>query len=147
MVSSGQRVVLGCLIGVAIALLLVGVMSGTFLRHIAQILPIILAAGVLTRRPDWGAYAALPIFLFWIFIVMLIWLFLLGVTRVASGHYTVVEVVSTVFIAGFSGVGVVRSIPIGRPLRTIGRVLAVILFGVLQVAAMWVSLLKPTVNR
>ena len=147
MASSGQRFVLGCLIGLAIALLLVGVVSGTFLRHIVQILPIVVVASVLTRRPVWGAYAACPIFLFWIVIVVLIWLFLLGLSRVASGHYPAIEVVSTFFMAGFSIAGVVRCIPLGRPLRPIGRALAVILFAVTQVGAMWVSLLKPIANR
>ena len=146
MVLSGQRFVLGCLIGLALALLLVGIVSDTSLRHIVQTLPIFVAAGVVTLRPDWGAYAALPIFLFWIFIVVMIWLFLLGLSHVANGHYTAIEVASTVFMAGLSVSGVVRSVPLGRPLRPIGRVLAVISFGALQVAAMWVSFLKPIAN-
>jgi hypothetical protein len=62
--SPSQRIVLGCLIGLALALLLVGVVSGTVLRHVIQILPIVGAAGVLMQRPAFGAYAALPIFLF-----------------------------------------------------------------------------------
>jgi len=91
----------------ALALLLVGVVSATFLRHVVQILPIVLVVGVLARRPAWGAYAAIPIFLFWTFIVVLIWLFLLGLSRVANGHYTPIEVVSTFLMAGFSVVGLV----------------------------------------
>jgi signal transduction histidine kinase len=114
MVSSSQRFVSGCLIGLAIALLVVGVVSGTFTRHVVQIVPIIVAIGVLTRRPDWGAYAAVPIFLFWIFIVVLIWLFLLGLSRIANGHYTVIEILSTLFMVGFSVAGVVQSIPLGK---------------------------------
>jgi hypothetical protein len=144
---SQQRVVLGCLTGLAIALLLVGIVSGTFLRHIVQILPIAMAAGVLTRRPDWGAYAAVPIFVFWIFIVVMIWLFLLGLSQVANGHYTAIEVISTSLIAGFSGAGVIKSIPLGRSLPVIRRVFTVILFAVVQVAAMWVSFLRPIANR
>jgi Flp pilus assembly protein TadB len=41
MESSAKRIVLSCLIGLALALLLVGVVSGTVLRHIVQIVPII----------------------------------------------------------------------------------------------------------
>lgn len=144
---SQQRVVLWCLIGLAIALLFVGVVSGTFLRHIVQILPITIAAGVLSRRSDWGAYAAVPLFLFWLFIVVMIWLFLLGLSRVANGHYTAIEVIATFFMAGFAGAGVVKSIPLGRPVPIIGRVFTVILFAIVQVAAMWVSFLKPIANR
>jgi len=147
MASPTQRVVSVCLAGLVVALLVVGFVSGTFLRHIVQILPIIVAAGALTRRPDWGAYAAVPIFLFWIFIVVLIWLFLLDLSQIASGHYTLIEIVSTVFMAGFSVVGVLRSIQLGKTLRPTGRALAVSLFGALQVVAMWVSFLKPIANR
>ena len=62
MQRSAPRAVLACLAGLAIALLLVGVVSGTLLRHVVQILPLGLTAAILTRRPAWGAYAALPIF-------------------------------------------------------------------------------------
>jgi hypothetical protein len=44
-----QRIVPGCLIGLAIALLVVGGVSGTVLRHVIQILPI-LAAIVIVER-------------------------------------------------------------------------------------------------
>jgi hypothetical protein len=85
----------GRLIGLALALMLVGLVSGTVLRHIVQIVPIMVVLAVVRRRPDWGAEAAIPIFLFWTFIVVLIWLFLLGLSRIANGHYTPIEVIST----------------------------------------------------
>ena len=141
------RVILVCLTGLTLALLLVGVVSGTVLRHIVQVLPICIAAGVSVRRTAWGAYAALPLFLFWIFIVVMIWLFLLGLSRVVSGHFTTIEVVATLFMAGFSVAGVARSIAVGKSLRPLLRVLVFILFAALQVGAMWVSFLKPIANR
>ena len=147
MVSSAQRAVLISLTGLTLALLLVGVVSGTILRHIVQVLPIVVAAGVLSRWPAWGAYAAFPIFVFWIFIVVQIWLFLLGLSRIANGHYTVIEIVSTVFMAGFSVAGVRTSVLLGRPLRPTGRVLVAVLFTSLQVGAMWVSFLQPIAHR
>jgi hypothetical protein len=147
MASSPQRVVRGCLIGLALALLLVGLVSGTVLRHIVQIVPIVVALGVLARRPDWGAYAAVPIFGFWALVVVLIWLFLLGLSRVANGHYTPIEVVSTVVMIACSIAGLVKCIPLGRPLGAAGRVSMFLLFAALQFAAMWISFLKPIANR
>ena len=138
---------LACLIGLGGALLVVGVVSGTLLRHVIQILPIGLAAAVLLRSSEWGAYASIPIFFFWIAIVGLIWLFLLGLSRIASGHYTPIEVVCTFMMAAFSVVGVVGSTLLGKPLRPRARVFAVMLFASLQLAAMWVSFLKPIANR
>ena len=145
--NSNSRTVSACLIGLAIALLVVGVVSGTLLRHIIQILPIILAVALVRQRPDWGAYAALPILLFWLLVALLIWAFLLGLSGIASGRYTVVEIICTVFMAGFSTVGVWASIGVGRTLRAAGRISAFISVAVLQVAVMWISFLKPIANR
>ena len=92
MAATEQRTVRSCFIGLAVALLLVGVVSGTVLRHLVQIVPILIGLALLARRPDWGAYAAIPIFTFWALIVVLIWLFLLGLSRIANGHYTPIEV-------------------------------------------------------
>ncbi|MEO5741366.1 MAG: hypothetical protein ABIS29_12305 [Vicinamibacterales bacterium] len=136
-----------CLIGLGAALLLVGVVSGTVLRHVIQIVPIAAAAGVLARRPDWGAYAAVPIFIFWICIVGLIWLFLLGVFRIADGDYTLIEVGATVLMAGFCVVGVRRAISVGKALPPLARLFAIVLFAFVQVGAMWVSFLRPFANR
>jgi len=147
MAASRHRLVLPCLVGLGLALLLVGVVSGTLLRHVVQITPIMAAAVLLARRPAWGAYASLPIFLFWIFIVALIWLYLLGLSRMASGRYTPIEVASTVLMAGFAVVGIAAAVLAGRPLRWRWRVCVVALFAVAQVAAMWVSLLRPIANR
>lgn len=147
MESSAQRVVRGCLIGLALALLLVGVVSGTVLRHIVQNVPMMVALGVLARRPDWGAYAALPLFVFWTFIVVLIWLFLLGLSRIANGHYTPIEVVATFVMLACSIVGVVKCIQLGRPLRAMGGLSTFLLFAVMQFSAMWVSFLRPIANR
>ena len=144
---SNPRLISICLIGLAVALLVVGVVSGTFLRHVVQILPAILAVVIVDRRPRLGAYTALPIFLFWTLIMLLIWLFLFGISRIANGHYTVVEIICTLFIAAFSIFGVVKGVAVGKGLRPLGKVLAFATFAALQVAAMWVSFLPSIANR
>jgi hypothetical protein len=76
----------------------------------------------------------------------MIWLFLLGLSRVANGDYTIIEVVLTLLMAGFSVVGALRSISLGRSLAIGGRLVAVAMFAIAQVAAMWVSFLRPIAN-
>jgi hypothetical protein len=139
--------VLACLVGLAVALLLVGVVSGTLLRHAVQIVPIVLALIVVRRSPVWGAYAALPIFMFWMAIAILIWLFLLGLSGFASGHYTPVEIACTVVMAGCSLVGTVNCFTLGRSLPAVRRVAAFLLFTTFQLAAMWVSFRGAIENR
>ena len=147
MESTARPSVRTCLIGLAVALLLVGVVSGTFWRHVVQVLPIAFVLLILRGRPAWEAWAAVPIFIFWVGIVILIWLFLLGLSRIANGHYTALEIVLTFVMAACSSAGVVRSLARGRSLPVSGRVVAFALFAALQVAAMWVSFLRPIANR
>ena len=40
----------------------------------------------------------IPILAFWLFIMLLIWLYLLGIARVVTGHFTPAEVSLTVVI-------------------------------------------------
>jgi hypothetical protein len=145
--TSHQRIVAACLIGLGAALLLVGIVSGTLLRHIVQIIPTVLALVLVIRRPNVGAYAATPVFMFWICIVVLIWLFLLGLSGIASGHFTPIEIISTFFMAGFSLVGAIKSISLGKALGPRGRLLTFLLLAGVQVGAMWVSFLRPIANR
>lgn len=145
--SKDQTIVLGCLAGMALALLVVGVVSGTVVRHVIQVLPILMAIVAVARRATWGSSAAMPLFVFWAFIVLLIWLYLLGISRIASGHYTVIEIVLTVFMALFSVAGVWSGSRLGRSLAVTRRVMVFLLFGVMQLAAMRISFLEPCASR
>ena len=144
---SSQRVVLVCLAGLGLSLLLVGLVSSTLLRHVIQIIPIVVAIVLLSRRPPWGAYASVPLFVLWTLLMTLIWLFLLGVSRIASGRYTLTEIVLTVCMAVFSAVGAVAATRTGKPLRWSQRVTAITLFAIFQVAALWVSFQPAFANR
>ncbi len=135
------------MIGLALALLVVGGASGTLLRHVVQILPILAVLVVLQRRPAWGAYAALALFILWMGIVVLIWLFLLGVSRIANGHYTPIEIAMTFVMAACSLSGACAGFLLGRSLSVLRRVAALVLFGALQVVALWVSFLGPIANQ
>ena len=81
------------------------------------------------------------------FVCVMIWLFLLGVSGLASGTYSPAEILLTVVMAGCSIVGAIKCVAVGRPLRARARVLAVVLFLVVQVATMWVSFLRRIANR
>jgi hypothetical protein len=131
---------------VAGALIVVGIVSQTLLRHFIQIAPLIVALSLLPRRSAWGVSAAAPLFAFWFLIMGAIWLFLLGVARIVTGTFTPAEVMLTVIIgvASLFGLGTVyrrgTTIPILARLGTIAA------FAVLQFAAMWFSV-QPFVAR
>jgi hypothetical protein len=128
------------LLAIAVALVLVGVVSGTIIRHVVQLAPVLVAGVVALRRPAWSRFAAIPVFAFWLFIMVLIWLHLLGLAHVITGQFKPAEVVLTVVIglACVVGLGVASRRSTGASWHS--AVLAFVLFSALQVTAMWVSL-------
>jgi len=98
-----QRVIAVCLGAVLVSLLLVGVVSGTFVRHVIQVVPVAVALVAVTRRSDLGPFAALPIFALWLLLMVLIWLYLAGVQTFFTDSFSSVEILLTVII-GLSSV-------------------------------------------
>jgi len=137
-----------CLIGIALSLLAVGFVSGTILRHIIQVLPAITAAALVIRAPATGRAAALAIFVMWLAIMILIWLFLLGIAQVVSGRFTPVEIMLTILIGVFCSFGVSASVrgtvAGGRGIAL--RIAAFVIALIAQIAAMWLSF-QPWVAR
>jgi len=140
------RAIAGCLAGVIVSLLIVGLVSGTALRHIIQVVPAGLAAVAVIRQDAWARYAVLPIFGFWLLIMVLIWLFLFGVAKLFSGHFTPIEIVLTIIIGACSCGGIIASLRGRGGVKPSGWILALSASLVLQVLAMWVSFQRPFVR-
>jgi hypothetical protein len=125
------------------ALIVVGVVSDGFARHLVQSAPIWIAmtAGVYGAR--WAKWAALPVFLFWIAIAVLIWLFLLGIARIATGTYSDVEIAMTIVfaLAGMVGIVVALRERSGTPVWV--ALLIFVVVGALQVGALNAGLHPP----
>src|SRR5262249_25045379 len=95
--------VLGSLASIVVALLVVafsgvGVVSHSVVRHVIQIAPLLFALGVGALWPRLRVAAALPLFTSWLFVMVGIWLFLLGIVPVFPGRYPPIEVTLTIFI-------------------------------------------------
>jgi hypothetical protein len=131
--------------GLIVALLAVGVVSGTLIRHLIQVAPPALALILVAGGSSHGRSAALPILTFWAALMAVIWTFLLGLTRIIGGRFTAGEIgltiaIAAVCLAGLAG-GARPTANLSRP-RRIATALA---FGLLQLAALWVSL-QPLAN-
>jgi hypothetical protein len=99
-----------CLAGVCIALILVGVVSNTLARHLIQIVPVVMVlAAALTRR-KWVVFAAFPLFVFWLLIMVFIWLYLLKIATITRGHFTIPEILLTIVIGICCVYGIVLSL-------------------------------------
>ena len=132
---------------VALSLVFVGLVSGTVVRHLLQIVPLAVAFGLLWRSASRvGACAAVALFVFWFAIMVLIWFYLLGISDIASGSYTLAEILLTVAIALGCLAGAVAGARHCRPL-TWPRRAATLLITLVQVSVMLVSFSAPFVNR
>lgn len=129
-----------CLMGVILGLLLVGLVSCTPLRHVVQVLPACIVLIVLRRRASWALYAAATIFAFWLIVMTLIWLFLLGLTDVLRGEFSTAEVILTLFIGVWCILGLFNFSRIAMSASMIARIVASLSATILQVAALWASM-------
>ncbi|HEX3586706.1 MAG TPA: hypothetical protein VH024_11965 [Candidatus Angelobacter sp.] len=126
--------VVGALTALIVALLLVGVVSHLLLRHVVQVIPAVLALIFAICGGRAARYAALPVFLCWLFLMTLIWLFLLGLTRVISGHFTTTETLLTIVIGAASLWGLVLV------LRFRALLLPAIIYFIAFAALQWIFL-------
>src|SRR5262245_289731 len=132
----------GCVIA---ALFVVGIVSGTELRHAVQTAPLWIPVVLGARRSPAAKDIALPMFVFWLGIMTLIWLYLLGWACVVTGRFSPAEIAMTIVIGCASIAGIVVAVRGRRRFAT-----AAVLFvagAALQVAAMWASLQPAIASR
>ena len=133
----------GCLAGVIFSLVIVGIVSGTFFRHIIQIVPVVLVFMLRIRGVKWSSSAALPIFFLWLVLIVLIWLFLAGIVGFMSGHFTPIEIAMTIIIGICCMTGINLSLHSRENVKPVMKIAIFILFLGLQVLAIRISFLKP----
>jgi hypothetical protein len=111
-----------CLAGVCIGLIVVGVLSNTLSRHLIQIVPVVMVLAAAINRRKWVAFAAFPLFIFWLLIMVFIWLYLLKIATITRGHFTIPEISLTIIIGICCVYGIVLSLAqlsISRPKNVI----------------------------
>jgi hypothetical protein len=128
------------LCGVIACLLTVGLVSGTFSRHVIQVVPAAAALALVAGGSAYGRAAALPIVTFWAALMATIWLFLLGLHQIISGRFTSVEIALTVAIAAACLVGLWGGARPTANASAARRIAVATLFAALQLAALWASL-------
>ena len=113
------------LIGVAISLFAVGVVSDTITRHLLQIVPLLLATARVIGGSYTAAYVAAGTCLFWIILMLLIWLNLAGVPEDASRSYTTAEIVLSFVIAVFAALVIFKSVILKSSMTGVGRAIMI----------------------
>jgi len=96
-----------CSLAIILALVLgVGLASNLVVRHLVQTLPLWTGVVLGFRRSQAAGWAALPLFLFWLVLMAVIWSYLLGIAHLVSGHFSPVEIAMTIIVGAASIVGI-----------------------------------------
>jgi len=122
-----------------VALLSVGVVSRTIVRHIVQAIPSVVALILVAAHSRLAPSAAAPILTFWLGVMINIWLFILGIARIFSGTFSGVEIALTIIIAIASALGILSIVRWGTRLTPAPRFATATAFGIAQFAAMVAS--------
>ena len=126
---------------ILLALYVVGIVSHGVVRHIVQTLPLWFPILLGLRRREIAKWASLPCFIIWLALMILIWLFLLGVANVISGHFTPLEVILTLVVGIASLAGLVVGFRWRTSLSWGKAVFVAAILTVLQVLALRISFL------
>jgi len=143
--SASNRGTLWPLAAITLSLIAIGFVSNTPLRHVVQVIPLIVTLALALRGSQGAPDAALPVYLFWLPIMIAIWLFLLGVSSILKGHFTPAEIALTIVIAAGCVSGIADSVRKSVSHWT-ARSAVFALFLALQFAAMWLST-RPSISH
>ena len=127
------------LAGIILALLVVGVVSNTLTRHLIQIAPMVIALVLAILRIHWSNWVALPLFMFWLAVMAFIWLFLLGIARVVSGHFTPTEIAMTIIIGILCMLGILGALRSQSRATNFAKIFLFLAFAGFQLLAIWMS--------
>jgi hypothetical protein len=141
------RILVACCLSIIAALLVVGAVSHGVLRHIVQTSPLWIAIVLGIRRSGWIKWAALPCFVFWLILMILIWLFLLGWAGIISGTFSSTEIAMTLIVGLASVVGIVKALSLRAGVGAWSAIATVLLVAVLQLTAFRLSLLPAIAHR
>jgi len=141
-------VVAGCSLAIIAALVLgVGLGSHLVLRHVVQTLPSWIAVTLGLKRSRAAGWAALPVFLFWLVLMTFIWLYLLGVSNLLSGHFTPLEIAMTVVVGIASAVGIAAFFRLKSYLSGWAVARIFIVLAMVQIVCFRLSLLPAIAHR
>ena len=136
-----------CSVAVLVALYVVGAVSNGSLRHAVQTVPLWFPIALGFRQRELAKWSALPCLTFWLAIMVLIWLFLLGWAHIVSGRFSPTEIAMTLVVGAASVTGIVLSLRWRTAVTPLAALGTAVLFGVLQLLAFRISLIPYIAAR
>jgi len=140
-------VAISSLVIIAALVLGVGIPNHEVLRHVVQTLPFWCVVVLGSRRSRFAGWIGLPLFLFWLLIMALIWMFLLGIAHVFSGSFTPWEIAMTIVVVGGCVAGVAATLRGHSSISLMQKAAIFILLGVIQFVCFRISFLPVIAHR
>jgi hypothetical protein len=125
----------------------VGLASRLVVRHLVQTIPLWAGVALGFRRSRAAGWVGLPLFLFWLLLMALIWAYLLGISTFFSGHFSPVEIAMTIVVGAASIVGIVMFAKFKSRLRVASAAGLFVIAGVVQWLCFRTSFLLAFVQR
>jgi hypothetical protein len=136
-----------CSLAVLVALYVVGAVSNGSLRHEVQTLPLWFPIVAGFSQRELAKWSALPCLIFWLAVMISIWLFLLGWAHIVKGHFSPIEIAMTVVIGIACLIGIRVALRWRTAVRPLTAVSIATLFGLLQLLAFRLSLIRYIATR
>lgn len=136
-----------CLVVILSLVVGVGLASNLVLRHMVQTLPLWFGVALGFRRANPTCWFVLPLFLFWLVLMGVIWLYLLGIANVISGHFSTVEIAMTILVGAASLTGIVISARFKSSLSPGKASAAFVAMALLQLACFRISFMPAIAHR
>jgi hypothetical protein len=144
---SGLKGIALCCLAVLFALYVVGAVSHGVLRHVVQTLPLWVPIVLGFRGSELAKWSALPCLIFWLGIMVLIWLSLMGWSHIVSGRFSPLEITMTLAVGAACLAGAGLALRWRTTTRPLSAAAIEALFSVLQLVALRVSMLPYIAGR
>jgi hypothetical protein len=146
--SSAPLCVAGCCLAIIFALVLgVGLASNLVLRHIVQTVPFWIGVVLGFRRSRAATWVGLPLFLFWLVLMALIWAYLLGISHLVSGHFSPIEIAMTIIVGAASIIGIACFVAFKSCLSLAARLSSFVALTAIQWVCFRLSFLPAIAHR
>lgn len=135
-----------CALILILSLYVVGIVSHGVIRHVVQTAPLWVVVGLGFRRSPWTKWTILSPLVLWLFLMINIWLFLLGLPHLMGGTFTPIEIAMTITIGVAAVVGIATALRVRTTVPWTRAAATLLLMAGLQLFVLWVSF-QPGVAR
>jgi hypothetical protein len=117
------------------------------LRHVVQTALFWFGVILGFRHSQAAGWSTLPLFLFWAALMTCIWLYLLGISSLLSGHFSALEIAMTVVFGIASLFGIAMFVRLKSSLSWATRLIVLFLGMSIQIVCFRVSFLPAIAQR